>query len=66
MSTIMFDGQPCYEKPLSEGGHWICQHLRQLIEAIGADEQALVRQILVGANKQEHGGLRARTPSFGL
>lgn len=63
MSTIVFEGQPCDEKPLAERGHWICQHLSRFIESIGVDEAALVTRILVGENKSTEIFVFARRPS---
>jgi hypothetical protein len=48
---ITFEDQQCYEKPLAEGGHWICQHLRQFLDSDPVGAQISVRRILVGANK---------------
>jgi hypothetical protein len=45
----------------------MCRHLRQFIESVGAGEQALVRRILVGANKSTEIFVLARRPlAFGL
>ncbi|TCV94556.1 hypothetical protein EC912_10339 [Luteibacter rhizovicinus] len=51
MSIVEFEGQLCYEKPLSESAGWICEHLKPLLASNGQRDPPTVLRILVGGNK---------------
>ena len=51
MSTVEFEGQLCYEKPLPEGTHWVCNHLKKLLDSGVLGQSLGIRRILVGGNK---------------
>jgi len=51
MTVEFFQGIPCEQRPLDEWEHWVCSHLRPLVNPPGSGQPSEISKILISCNR---------------